>query len=72
MVDHIIGTWEGKKEKKLQIRNKVKDGRSFGNALKRKEGRSLGNGESTILFLLQLYAKKRGSNKLRKIRRSSI
>ena len=42
----MIGTWEGKKGKKLQIRNKVKEGRSFENALKRKEGRSLGNGWS--------------------------
>ena len=29
--------------------NKVKKGRSFGNTLKRKEGRSLGNGGSTLL-----------------------
>ena len=29
------------------ISNKVKEGRSFGNALKRKEGRSLGNGGTT-------------------------
>ena len=42
----MIGTWEGTKGKKFQIRNKEKDGRSFGNTLKRKEGRSLGNGES--------------------------
>ena len=41
----MIETWEGKKGKKiLQIRNKVKEGRSFGNTLKRKEGRFLGNG----------------------------
>ena len=33
-------------EKKFQIRNKVKKGRYFGNGLKRKEGRSLGNGGS--------------------------
>ena len=31
-----------------QIRNKAKEGRSFGNTLKRKEGRSLGNGGSII------------------------
>ena len=49
MVDHMIETWEGKKGKnKFQIRNKVKEGRSFGNALKRKEVRFLGNGGSTI------------------------
>ena len=42
----MIGTWEGKKGKKNQIRNKVKEGRSFGNALKQKEGRSLGNRRS--------------------------
>ena len=48
MVDHMIGTWEGKKGKKLQIRNKVKEGRSFGNTLKWKEGISLGNGGSKL------------------------
>ena len=48
MVDHMIGTWESKKKKKFQIRNKVKEGSSFGNTLKRKEGRSLGNGGSTL------------------------
>ena len=40
--------YKGKKE--FQIRNKVKEGKSFGNALKRKEGRFLGNGGSTWLF----------------------
>ena len=54
MVDHMIGTWEGKKgKKKFQIRNKVKEGRFFGNALKRKEGRSLGNeGSSKVTAML--------------------
>ena len=42
-MDHMIGTWEGKKGEKIQIRNKVKERRSFENTLKRKEGRSLGN-----------------------------
>ena len=51
MVDHMIETWEGKKRKKFQIRNKVKEGRSFGNALKRKEGWSLGNGGSIFLTI---------------------
>ena len=51
MVDHMIGTWEGKKEKKIQIRNKVKERISFGNALKRIKGRSLGNGCSMIELL---------------------
>ena len=46
MVDHMIGTWEGKEGKKFQIRNKVKEERSFENALKRKEGISLENGGS--------------------------
>ena len=50
MVDHMIGTWEDKKGKKnFQIRNKVKEGRFFGNALKRKEGRFFGNGGSKIV-----------------------
>ena len=50
MVDHIIRTQEGKKGNYFfQIRNKVKEERSFGNALKRKEGRSLGNGGSNLL-----------------------
>ena len=35
-----------------QIRNKAKEGRSFGNTLKRKEGRSLGNGGSTKQFAI--------------------
>ena len=53
MVDHMIGTWEGKKEKKkFQIRNKVKEGRSFGNALKWKERRTLGNRWSIFLACL--------------------
>ena len=47
MLDHVIGTWEGEKGKKFQIRNKVKEERSFENALKWKEERSLGNGGST-------------------------
>ena len=49
----MIEIWEGKKEKKFQIRNKVKERRSFGNELKQKEGRSLGNGGS--IFFLLLY-----------------
>ena len=39
----------GNKGKKFQIRNKVKEGRSFGNALKKKKRRSLGNGGSTCI-----------------------
>ena len=42
----MIGTWKGKIGKKFQIRNNVEEGRFFGNTLKRKEGRSLGNGGS--------------------------
>ena len=44
MVDLMIGIWEGKKGKKFQLRNKVKEGRFFESALKRKEGSSLRNG----------------------------
>ena len=43
MMDHMTGTWEGKRKKKIQIRNKVQEGRSFKNALKRIKVRSLGN-----------------------------
>ena len=45
-----------------KIRNKAKEGRSFGNTLKRKEGRSLGNGGSIcdkfyfpILYFINIY-----------------
>ena len=34
MVDYMIGTWESKKGKNCKIMNKVKEGGSFGNALK--------------------------------------
>ena len=48
----MIVTWEGKKGKKIfKIRNKVKEGRSFGNTLKRKEGRSLGYRGSISLYI---------------------
>ena len=48
MVDHVIGHERIQRRKKIQIRNKIKEGRSFGNALKRKDGRSLGNGGSNM------------------------
>ena len=50
-----LSTWEGKREKKFLIKNKVKEGRSFGNALKQKEGRSLGNGGSITLYSLRFF-----------------
>ena len=47
----MIETWEGKRDKKkFQIRNKVKEGRYFGNALKRKDGRFLENGGNMLLL----------------------
>ena len=53
MVDHMIVTWEGKYGNLFcQIRNKAKEGRSFGNTLKRKEGRSLGNGGSKLEMVI--------------------
>ena len=58
MVDHMIVTWEGKKGNLFcQIRNKAKEGRSFENTLKRKEGRSLGNGGSISQNPPKMYHK---------------
>ena len=58
MVDHTIGTWEVKRTKKIHIRNKVKEGKSFGNVLKRKEGRSLEKGVSIKLEKFNIAEKK--------------
>ena len=55
MVDHMIVTWEGKYGNLFcQIRNKAKVGRSFGNTLKRKVRRSLGNGGSIFYYSIAL------------------